>query len=504
MKKPSYKKADAGAEAVDAVVLPVHEIQKGRLPRGAARIDKALGGLAARAVKDGDFKGGRDEQFSILVPGTGSVRRMLLVGLGPKEGFHNDALRRAGANAWNTLSSRSARVAVSLDDLTLGKEAGADVQALVEGFELASYRFDRFKKEPAKPKLERLVLCDSTGREATAARQGIDAARAIAEGVALARELGNLPGNVGRPRVLAAEARKMARKVGLGAKVLGEKEMEKQGMGSLLSVSLGSVEEAKLIVLEHNKGKKDLPTICLVGKGLTFDSGGISIKPSGDMDKMRYDKCGGCVVIGTMRAVAALDLPLHVVGIVPASENMPGGDANKPGDVVTASNGKTIQILNTDAEGRLILADALVYAQRYEPDVIVDLATLTGACMVALGQHCCGLMTKDDSLAKELVRAGNATRERPWRLPLWDEYIDEMKGDATDLKNLGGRYGGAITAGGFLSHFVGDRRWAHLDIAGVSWDDSARPYNRGKGATGFGVRLLVAWLRDLARGGAAR
>jgi leucyl aminopeptidase len=500
MTKINFKMAEAVQESADALVLPSFEIEEGaKLGRAAARIDGLLGGIGAHAVAQGDFKGKKGEMVTLMLPAGVGAKRLVLAGLGKREGFENETLRRLGAALVKGLAARATKIVVALDDLSLGvRNTAADLQALGEGIHLAGYRFDRFMSEAKPAKLKRVILCDARGREAASARAGLKAAAAISEGVAFARDLGNLPGNEGRPRILAAEARKMARTLGLSAKILGEAEMEKAGMGSLLSVSKGSVEDAKLIVLEHNKGKKNLPTICLVGKGLTFDSGGISIKPSGDMDKMRYDKCGGTVVIGAMRAIAALNLPLHVVGIVPSSENMPGGDANKPGDVVTASNGKTIQVLNTDAEGRLILADALVYAQKFNPHTVVDLATLTGACMVALGKHACGLMTRDDELAKELVAAGNTAMERPWRLPLWDEYIEEMKGDSSDLKNLGGRYGGAITAGGFLSHFVGDHRWAHLDIAGVSWDDSHRNYNQGTGATGFGVRLLCEWLRGFA------
>ncbi|MEE9391370.1 MAG: leucyl aminopeptidase [Planctomycetota bacterium] len=497
--KVSFKKGSAAAEVADLLALPVYKLgDKGSLKGVAAAIDKMMGGVLSQLVAGGDFKGDRDS--CLMVPNTSAklkAKRVALLGLGDKGDGTPENLRRAAAVMVKNSGDKIKKIAIVADDLgATAKSAAGYAQALIEGAQLARYRFDRFM-DKKKPGPDRLALVSEKDALASNLRNGVKVGNATAAGNAFARDLGNLPGNFGQPRVLAAEAKKMAKKVGLSAKVLGKSEMEKAGMGSLLSVALGSKEEAKLIVLEHNKGKKNLPTICLVGKGLTFDSGGISIKPSGDMDKMRYDKCGGCTVLGTMLAVAELNLPLHVVGIVPSSENMPGENANKPGDIVKASNGKTIQILNTDAEGRLILADALVYAQKFKPDAIVDLATLTGACMVALGQHCCGLMTRHDDLARELVHAGEGAHERAWRLPLWDEYSDEMKGDSSDLKNLGGRFGGALTAGAFLENFTDNARWAHLDIAGVSWDDSHRPYNRGSGATGFGVRLLVQYLRNL-------
>ena len=489
------------AEKTEVLALPMFK-DAGKVSGAALAVDRKLSGMISGLLAGGDFKGGSDELLIQAVPASSKLgfKRVALCGLGDAGDFGAEPLRRIGSALAGALQGRSASVTFVADDLPLrDRNAESCAQALSEGAQLALYQFSEFKKAES-PKLKRLAFLRSKGKLGALLRSGLRLADATSAGVNFARDLGNLPGNHGRPKTIASKARAMARRHGLSAKVLGPREMQELEMGSLLSVALGSPAPPQLIVLEHNRGKKKLPTVCLVGKGLTFDSGGISLKPAADMDKMRYDKCGGCVVIGTMRAAAEANLPLHIVGIVPASENMAGGNANKPGDVVTASNGKTIEILNTDAEGRLILADALVYAQRFKPAATIDLATLTGACMVALGTHCCGLMSPDDELAQALEKAGQESFERAWRLPLWDEYSEEMKGKTTDLKNLGGRYGGAITAGAFLKEFAGDGAWAHLDIAGVSWDDSSRPYNRGKGATGFGVRLLFQYLRNLAGG----
>ena len=482
----------------EALVIPFfQDVQK--LGKTALAADKATDGLISKLLKTKEFVANTDVVYvHRLNKSKLSFSHLVLAGLGKRKQVELETLRRSAAVLHANLGKLVKSAVYATDDLPLReKNAATHAEAVVEGLELARYEFSEFK-EVKKFKLTKFILLNDNAKIAAKLRLGTKSGDGKVQGVVLARHLANLPGNHCRPKDLAKAARTMAKESELSMKALGRAEMTKLDMNSLLSVALGSPHEPQLIVMEHNARKKNLPTICLVGKGLTFDSGGISIKPSADMDKMRYDKCGGTTVIGTMKAVAALKLPLHVVGLVPASENMPGGDANKPGDVVTASNGKTIEILNTDAEGRLILADALSYSKRFKPDVVIDLATLTGACMVALGQHCCGLFTRDDDLARDLVRASNNSFERAWRLPLWDEYSEEMKGQSSDLKNLGGRYGGAITAGAFLENFVESGRWAHLDIAGTSWDDPSRPYNKGKGATGFGVRLLIEFLRQYA------
>jgi len=321
---------------------------------------------------------------------------------------------------------------------------------------------------------------------------------AVAAGMALAKDLANLPGNICTPAYLANEARRLGRShKSIRTSVLEEKEMERLGMGALLSVSRGSRQPAKLIVMEYvgsGARKTDKPVV-LVGKGLTFDAGGISLKPAAAMDEMKYDMCGGASVLGTLRALAELDLPLHVIGIVPSSENLPDGAANKPGDIVTTMSGQTVEILNTDAEGRLILCDALTYAKRYKPEVVIDIATLTGACVIALGKQASGLLSNNDDLARSLLDAGQRSGDRAWQLPLWDEYQEQLKSNFADMANIGGRDAGTITAACFLSRYTKEFTWAHLDIAGTAWESGGN-----KGATGRPVPLLMQYLADRCAG----
>ena len=308
----------------------------------------------------------------------------------------------------------------------------------------------------------------------------------------LARTLGNLPGNICTPSYLADQARKLGKAhKKLKVSVLGEAAMEKLGMGSLLSVSRGSREPARLISLEYSGGRKGDRPVALVGKGVTFDSGGISIKPSPAMDEMKFDMCGAASVLGTLQACAEMDLPINVVGVIPTTENLPDGNASKPGDIVTSMSGQTIEVLNTDAEGRLILCDALTWCGKFKPDVVVDIATLTGACVIALGAHAAGLLSNDDELAEALAAAGNYAADRAWRLPLWDDYQPQLDSNFADMANIGGREAGTITAACFLSRFTEDYRWAHLDIAGVAWKQG-----KEKGATGRPVSLLTQFLLD--------
>ncbi len=301
----------------------------------------------------------------------------------------------------------------------------------------------------------------------------------MSNGVALTKDLGNLPGNICTPTYLAEQATEFAKEYGATAKVLEAADMEELGMGSLLSVSRGSRQPPKLIVLEHNGGREGEAPIALVGKGITFDSGGISIKPAAQMDEMKYDMCGAASVLGTLRAAAELQLPVNIVGLIPAAENMPGGDANKPGDVVTSMSGQTVEVLNTDAEGRLVLCDALTYAERFKPTSVIDIATLTGACVIALGSHASGLMGNSEPLARELLTAGKESYDRAWQLPLWSEYQKQLDTNFADMANIGGREAGTITAACFLSRFARKFKWTHLDIAGTAWKGG-----KAKGATG--------------------
>jgi leucyl aminopeptidase len=464
-------------------------------------VDKALGGALLRVVGSGDFKGERNRTVLLYPEGRFPARRVLLVGLGKQKDFDLDAARQAAGTAARKLQ----RLGVESATTVLhgagagGLDVAAAAQALAEGSVLACYRFDEYRGGEAgnRSKLKRLTVIESDRRRLTGLRRGIREGVWIAAGVCLARDLCNHPGNTATPSYLAARARSMARRTGLRCRVLDEAAMRKLGMGALLGVSAGSAEPARFIILEHGKvtGKGRRRPLVFVGKGVTFDSGGISIKSSSGMGDMKFDMSGAAAVFGAMQAIAELGLGQPVVGIVPATENLLDGKSMKPGDVLRTMSGKTIEIDNTDAEGRLILADALTYAQRYEPAGIVDLATLTGACVVALGEHASGLMSNDDDLATKVEDASKITAERVWRLPMWPEYREQIKSHVADMKNTGGRYGGAITAAALLVEFVGDTPWAHLDIAGTAWSSKTRPYIP-RGGVGVGVRLLVQLARN--------
>ncbi len=469
-------------------------------PGGATgAVDKALGGQVRRLIADGDFKGKAQETALLYTNGTIPPKRVLVVGLGKEEKFDLEAIRVAASAAakrvrdlrvksFSTIVHGSGRSSISLADAT---------QAVVEGTELALYEFKELKTEaeddPKKVNDMTFVVFDASKRPEVEA--AVEVGRKIVAGVHLTRDLVNRPANYATPTILAQHAQGLANEFGLACQVLDEAEMAELGMGSLLAVAQGSDEPARFIILEHNAGRGDLDTVVLVGKGITFDSGGISIKNREGMEDMKGDMAGAAAVLGAMRVASALDLPLHVVGLMPATENLPSGKAYKPGDVVRAMNGKTIEIISTDAEGRMILADALVYAARYQPQAVVDLATLTGAVVVALGYHTIGLFSNDDNLAARLEAAGQTSFERVWRLPLFEEYGEQLKSQVADFKHTGGRSAGAITAAFFLSKFVGDFPWAHLDIAGRASTDESKPYTP-KWATGVGVRLLTQFLRD--------
>jgi leucyl aminopeptidase len=354
-----------------------------------------------------------------------------------------------------------------------------------------TYRFDRLKSKPpeAKRVLKKIAVHAADKTQAAQADSSIVRAMAIAEGVAFAKDLGNLPGNVCTPTYLAEQAQELGKRSGMKVEVLEQKDMERLGMGCFLAVARGSRQPPKFIVLEYNGGKRGAAPVALVGKGITFDTGGISIKPSAEMDEMKFDMCGAASVLGTMKAIAQMRLPLNVVGLIPATENMPGGNAIKPGDIVTTLSGQTVEILNTDAEGRLILCDALTYAERFKPVAVIDIATLTGAMVIALGHVATGLFSNSDALAREVLAAGETAWDRAWHLPLWDEYQDALKSNFADIPNIGSRAGGSITAACFLSRFTKSYPWAHLDIAGTGWKSGAE-----KGATGRPVALLSHFL----------
>jgi len=376
-----------------------------------------------------------------------------------------------------------------------GREAAWKARQLVLAAADVGYRFDRMKSKKVEAKqLVQVSVSAASKRDAADLGRGLTEGRAISAGMALARDLGNLPANVCTPTYLAETAVKLGREWKLAVQVLDQRDMEKLGMGSLLSVARGSHQPPKFLILRYaGAANRDRPVV-LVGKGITFDTGGISIKPSAEMDEMKFDMCGAASVLGTLRAVAELGLKLNVVGLIPTCENMPGGAATKPGDIATSMSGQTIEILNTDAEGRLILADALTYAERFEPQAVVDIATLTGACVVALGHVCSGVFANKDPLAQELLAAGAESWDRAWQLPLWEDYQEQLKSNFADFANIGGRAAGSITAACFLSRFAHKFDWGHLDIAGTAWKSG-----KEKGATGRPVPLLTTFLMKRAQ-----
>jgi leucyl aminopeptidase len=464
------------------VVVGVY--QGGELTPAARRLDQSSKGALKRALADISGRTGSTLLLRAL-PGV-AAERVLLVGMGDKtltEAAYRDAVR-AAANALRELGAKDA--ALFLVDSKIGsRHVTWNVRHAVLGVRDAFYRFDQLKsakKNPA-PALDHIVLPLSPKAELRAA---LDEASATADGSELARTLGNLPPNICTPAYLAAEAGKLAREFKLDLDVLERKDMEKLGMGALLAVARGSHQPPKLIVLKYSGGAKSRKPLALVGKGITFDTGGISLKPAGEMDEMKFDMSGAASVLGTIRALAGMKAPVNVVGLIPACENMPGGAATKPGDIVTTLSGQTVEILNTDAEGRLILCDALSYAERMDPDVVIDIATLTGACVVALGNVASGLFSNEDKLADEMRAAADDAWDRVWHLPLWEDYQEQLRSNFADFANIGGRPAGAVTAACFLARFTKKMRWAHLDIAGTAWKSG-----RDKGSTGRPVPLLV-------------
>ena len=466
-------------------------VARGPLPPSLAELDGASGGALGRLISSGDFSGKRDE-LAVVYP-SGPAARVLLVGLGKAEEVTRGAIRRAASTA----AKRARALGVPRASYYLAPEARGSVapeeagQAIAEGLAQGVWQYNEMKRPPEekKPTLERVDILAPTDTEAVL--RGHTAGAAIGAGQTLARGIQVLPGNICTPTYVAQEASELAARYGFGITVLDKAAIEKERMGALLAVAQGSAEEPRFIALEY-KGADGAPVV-LIGKGVTFDTGGISIKPAQNMEDMKYDMSGAAAVLGTFEALGRLRPPVHVVGLIPSTENMPSGTAVKPGDVITSMSGKTIEVINTDAEGRLILCDALTYAKRYQPAAVLDIATLTGAIVVALGHTASGVMGNDDGLIEEVRAAGERGGERVWPLPLWDEYRDLMKSDIADVKNAGGRPAGSISAGWFLREFVDGFPWAHLDIAGTAYterDDATRV----KGPTGIGVRLFTEFL----------
>lgn len=483
-----------------ADTLIVNLFEGASAPSGATgAVDQALNGAISEMIASGDLTGKPGEVGVVYTRRAIPARRVLVVGLGKPEELSLETVRQAaGAAIQRARALNAKQVATILHGAGAGGlEAGAVAQAVAEATLLALYGFDQFKSKP-EPKGEIQSVTIVEAGDITAAEAGVRSAESIAAGVYLARDLVNMPPNAATPTKLAEVAQEIAAAHGMKITVGDRQWAEQRHMGSFLGVAKGTLEPPKFIILEHNAERTDLDAYVLVGKGITFDSGGISLKPSENMGEMKSDMAGAAAVLGAMKVVGLLNLPLRVIGITPCTDNMPDGAAYHPADVLTASNGKTIEIISTDAEGRLILADALVYAGQYQPRAVIDLATLTGACVVALGSWtAAGIFSTDDSLRDQLIAAGAATHERLWPLPLFDEYKKAIKSSTADLKNSGGRAGGVGTSAMFLKEFTA-YPWAHLDIAGMALIDKRQetPYTPA-GGTGYGVRLLVEFLRNV-------
>jgi leucyl aminopeptidase len=456
-------------------------------------VDTITGGALARALGRRDFRGGRDETLH-LSGGESGAQRVLLVGMGPGAD-RTGALRRASAIA----GRQANRLGVGRLAFFAGALSAEEVEAVGLGLIAGAWDFKELKTPPPAEE-ERAPLTEVTilAADTEAGERGVRAASAIGEGHSLARRLGMLPGNVCTPEYLADTARDIARRFGMKVTVLGRAEMQQEKMGSFLSVAQGTSQDPKLIALEYTKGPAGAQPIAIVGKGLCFDSGGISIKPAQGMEWMKFDMCGAAGVLGAMEAIARLELPINVVGLIGSTTNMPSGEAFKPGDVVQASNGKYIEIINTDAEGRLVLADVLVYAKRFSPSAVIDAATLTGAAVIALGHTATGVMGNDDTLVQEVLDAGKRAGEPGWPLPLWDDYKELIKSDVADIKNSGGRPAGTITAALFLKEFAEGYPWVHLDIAGTAYTESDLG-TVPRGPTGVPVGTFVEFARGRAR-----
>ena len=491
------KKGEITEFRTEAAIVPCFEGRR-ELQGKVKLLDKKSGGLIKEIIGAGDFEG---KLFELSVRYTGGIvpaKRIVLVGVGKKADFTTEKLRGAFATAAQCVRSLKIKeFSTSLDFIFSNRPRDEIARAVVEGVSLGLYQYTSFKtidRDKIRA-IKEFTIIEENEKAYNIIRAAAKEAEIISCAVCFARDMVSAPGNEMTPTDMAHEARKIAKRRNVKLKVLNETEMNKIGMSAFLGVARGSEEPAKFIILEYWGGKKSDPPVALVGKGLTFDSGGISIKPSEKMDEMKSDMAGGAAVMGAIMAAADLSLKVNAVGLIPATENLPGGRAYKPGDILKSLSGQTIEVLSTDAEGRLILADALTYAGRFKPAAIIDLATLTGACVIALGDHVTGMMGTDDRLKHKIQDAANATDEKVWELPLWEDYHELIKSDVADYKNHGGRPGGAITAAAFLSKFVGKYPWVHLDIAGPAWLTRDKPYIP-KGASGVGVRLMVQFLKN--------
>ncbi|WP_114417736.1 leucyl aminopeptidase [Marinospirillum perlucidum] len=476
------------------VVLPV--MQEGSLTFSGQAIDKSTESLIGQILDRGDFKATLGKTFLLPFAPGAEAQRILLVGMGKEAELTPSKFRKACKAAYDQLAQLNLHDSfITLADTPLqGRDAAWKLRLLAEMAETSFYRFTEFKSKESEDNLpEEILFYWPENQDSAEGEKALQTGQALGQGKNLARTLGNRPGNVCTPIHLAETAQELvAKDSAFSTQILDEKEMQELGMNSLLAVGKGSDQPPRLIVVEY-KGAKDpeeAPHL-LLGKGITFDSGGISLKPGEGMDEMKFDMCGAASVLGTLEAVRQIKPKINLVFMIAAAENMPSSNANKPGDIYTTLSGKTVEVLNTDAEGRLVLCDALTYAERYQPQSVVDIATLTGACIIALGHQATGLLSNDEELAKELLEAGINAEDRAWQLPLWEEYQEQLDSNFADMQNIGGRPAGTITAACFLSRFAENFRWAHLDIAGTAWHSG-----KLKGATGRPVGLLLQYLLD--------
>ncbi len=495
----SVKFGAAEKESTDVIVISLFENVK-KIPSELSSLDKASGRTISNLLQNKDFTGKLNETIMIPTYKKAIPKRILLVGLGKATELSTDKVRQAAGTATRIIQGKKFKnpsmllynkteyKGISIEDIT---------RSVIEGVLLSLYNFTMYKtlKKEDKATINNFTLIVQKNDVLAKVKSVAKNTQTVAEAVCFSRDIVNMAGSDATPTFLANKAKEIAKKTGVKCRTLSRPDMKKLGMGGILNVSRGSPQPPKFIILEYNTRKKNNDTIVLIGKGVTFDSGGISLKPGKGMDLMKADMAGAAAVLGAFKAISNLKPSTHIVGLIPCTENMPSGTALKPGDIIKCLSGKTVEILNTDAEGRLILADAIAYAKRYKPDAVIDLATLTGACVAALGTFASGMLGNNDELKERVKQAGEKNHERVWELPLWKEYYDLIKSDIADIKNTGGRYAGTITAACFLGEFVEDFPWVHLDIAGTFLVEKDTPYIR-KGATGVGVRLLTQLILD--------
>lgn len=484
----SIKIGNPEKQRSDCLVVGV--FQGGKLSVSAKQLDEAAAQAISAVIKTGDMQGKLASTALIHHLPNLSIKRVLLVGLGELDTFGAKQYLKAVRAAVKAIPKSVASVGFYLTEINV-KEMTIEEKAaqIVEIVSDVTYQINALKSEKPEATALKKITIFTEKTEENRAKAAVEKGMAIAAGVKMAKDLGNLPGNICTPTYLGKQAKQLAKDYGFKVEVLDRAQIEKLGMGSFLGVAQGSDEPMRLIVLQHKNGKKDQKPVVLVGKGITFDTGGISLKPGAEMDEMKYDMCGAASVLGTFKAIGELNLSINAVGIIPTCDNMPSGKALKPGDIVTSMSGQTIEVLNTDAEGRLVLCDALTYAERFEPSAVVDVATLTGACVIALGHHASAVYSNQDSLAMELLDAGTKAHDRAWHMPMWDDYQSQLDSNFADMANIGGRAGGSITAACFLSRFAKKYDWAHLDIAGTAWKSG-----KEKGGTGRPVPLLTTFL----------